>query len=225
MSDKRKITIAIMCYGLYGHQYRSSTEMIGLTKYLCDCADYVMSLQTKGMLSGVVFCGGFTNPDIPVESEAGTTAEYFQRLLRERGVYTSIFPILLEEASHNTAQNIVFTGYLMGHRNPFTAEEYCKAIDDVGIRKVDTMRATKKRWHELSHNVVFVCDRYRHAKVWVMLRYAKSLLPNDFRLRVISFPRKDTHPNSSWGIQIAAALRYLFCPSMFFKDLDVGEND
>lgn len=223
MSDKRKITVAIMCYGLCVPEYRTTAEMAGLTAYLYGCIDYISALNAKNILSGVVLCGGFTNSAHPDLSEAATTKNYLGVLSWGYGIPISTLNVCLEEQSHNTAQNIVFTGYLMGHRDPFTGEEMDDAVKS-DINKARAMMESKKKWHELSHNIVFVCDRYRHAKVWVMLRHAKSLLPNDFRLRVISFPRKDIHPNSSYSRQIQAALKYWFCPALFFKDLKVGEK-
>lgn len=217
-----KITVAIMCYGLYGYEYRSPEEMVSLIDYFLRCGDYIAALHRRDQLSGVVLCGGFTNPDHPGQSEAQTSAWYLQRLLKILHNINIDGMVCLEEQSHNTVQKIVFTGYLMLHRDPFTAKELIEAAK-YNPEKARAMMATKQKWQKLSHNIVFICDRYQHLKVLLMLKHARApLLPQDFQLRVKSFTRKDTQPNNSWIRQLAVAIRYLRQPTQFFNDLRVG---
>lgn len=211
-----------MCYGLYGYQYRTAAEMEGLIDYFCRCAYYIKTLYERGRLSGIVLCGGFTNPNYPDVSEARTSSWHLLDVLRSfYELPADSIICCLEEQSFNTAQNIVFTGYLMTHRDPFTSEELIGAINNNPERARELM-CHKENWHQLSHHIVFLCDNYRWLKVQMMVKLAKSLLQG-FRLRVISFPRKDIHPNSSYLKQWEAAVAYLCHPTRFFKDLEVGQ--
>jgi len=212
-----------MCYGVVHPTLRSKAELRGLDEYLRASADYILRVWKEGRLSGVVLCGGFTNPQAPELSEASSSVLRIKPYLMSRGIPEEDLKICLEEQSHNTVQNIVFTGYLILHRDPFTAEGLIKALD-TDPNKANAMMDTNQKWQNLSHNIVFVCDRYRHPKVWLLLKYAKPQLADDFRLRVVSFPREDTHPNSSWVRQLVATLRYQLRPDLFFKDLKVGEG-
>jgi len=219
LTDK-KITIAIMCYGLYGYEYRSAEEMEGLIDYFHSCAGYIAKLYRQKRLSGVVLCGGYTNKDYPDKSEAGTSLPYLQNVLQARyRIYPSDIVFCLEEESCNTAQNIVFTGMLIRGKNPFTADELEEAIAPETDKAVArALQEKKQRWQSLSHSLVFICDKYRHLKVWVMLWLASGLL-RGLCLRVRSFPRKDIHPNSSYKKQCLAALYYLWHHDKFFEDL------
>lgn len=219
-----KITVAIMCYGLYGYDYRTPTEMEGLISYFQDCAKYISSLYKRDRLSGVVFCGGFTNPKYPNVSEAGTSAKYLLSVLETiYKVPVEDIIICLEEQSKNTPQNIMFAGYFMTNKDSLAGREKAEAErSDPDL--VEKMMSIKKDWHRLSRNVVFICDRCRWLKVWVMITQAKKLLPSGFILRVKSFPRKDFHLNSSFLKQWSLALLYYFNPSKFLDDLKMEEE-
>ncbi|HCR42014.1 TPA: hypothetical protein DIV45_01450 [Patescibacteria group bacterium] len=219
-----QITVAIMCYGLCGRGYnRSKIEIEGLTNYLYSCIDCIVKMHTSGRLSGVVFCGGFTNPDFPLESEAATTEEYFWVLAREHGLYPGLFPVLLEEKSCNTAQNIIFTGnFIRGNPNYFTAEELLEAVKE-NPSKAKVIKETIGQWRKLSPHIMFVCDMLRRQKVEMLLFYARMSMPKNFRLEARSFRRKDIHPNSTWCKQFLLTAGYLFDPELFRNDLRAGQ--
>lgn len=211
-----------MCYGIVDPN-RTSTELQGLDEYFRASADYILDLWHQERLSGIVLCGGYTNPETPELSEASSSVLRIIPYLSSHGIPHDDLIVCLEEQSFNTAQNIVFTGYLMTHRDPFTAEELIKAIKSDHAKAVK-MKQIAEDWKKLSHNVVFICDKYRWLKVKVMLELAKELLPNDFKLSVKSFHRKDIHPNSSWLKQIVAARLYHSNPTEFFDDLKVNQH-
>jgi len=228
LTDK-KITVAIMCYGLHGYEYRSAEEMEGLIDYLLySCADYIAKLYQQKRLSGVVLCGGYTNKAYPDKSEAGTSLPHLQNALRTlHKIDPADIVFCLEEESCNTAQNIAFTGYRMTHKHKLSVGNFFKGftITD-NAYPIALMSPEKDQWQNLSRNVVFICDKYRQLKVWVMLRLAGGLLSgfivpaeSPFCLQIKSFPRKDIHPNSSYRKQWAAALYYLRHRDKFFEDL------
>jgi len=193
----KKITVAICCYGLYDWRIRSGLEMEGLEEYLRHCAHYVASLFRQGTLSGVILCGGFTNKTKPEVSEAKTNAKRLIEMLADLSVDAGAIGRLIweEDKSFNTPQNLYFAGRLV-YRGDI----------------------------ELSRNMVFICDRYRHVKVLALLRYVRLMLSKEFRFSVKSFPRKDIHPNSSWVKQFAAAMLYLVRPQRFYDDLKQGQE-
>lgn len=215
----KEITVAVMCYGLYGYDYRMPEEIEGLHQYFHSCAKYISSLHKQGKLSGVVLCGGFTNSQYPNVSEAKTSAQYLLNVLKTiYKVPVDAIVVCLEEQSINTAQNIVSTGYLMTHKDPFTPKELMEALEN-DSEKARRMRQTKENWHKLSHDVVFTCDRYRWLKVRIMLKLARKLL-SGFKLNVVSFHRADIHPNSNWIPQLGVAYLYYRNPDKFFSDLE-----
>lgn len=213
-----KITVAIMCYGLYGYEYRTPEEVKDLIDYFYSCAQYIKTLHKRNRLSGIVLCGGFTNPQYPDVSEAGTSAQYLLNLLKIYEVPVEEINACLEEQSYNTAQNIVFTGRMLkGTLLPYTPKELIKATTNYDREK---MLQNEARWNALdTHNVVFICDRYRWLKVQLMLRWVKYDFPSHTHLSVKSFPRPDIHPNSCWSKQLVAALLYWWNPTRFFDDL------
>ncbi len=219
MPDNRKVTVAIMCYGLHYCYARMSTEIKGLDEYLGCCAKYIARLFQAEQLSGVVLCGGYTDEIYSDMSEAATNASYLKGLLSSMLIPVEKINFCLEESSRNTAQNIVFTGQLIAHGDPFTIDELREAKKNDSERAM-TMRKQGHDWLKLSRNIVFICDKPRKLKVWVMLGKATGSLAPDFNLRVKAFPRADIHPNSRWYKQWILALLYL-APSKFSKELNV----
>lgn len=218
-----KITVVVLCYGLFGEKFhRTAKEMEGLKQYFRDCADYIASLYKQGRLSGVVLCGGITNPKLhPNISEASTSATSLWMMLAVRDIPVKEINICLEEQSHNTAQNLFFAVQMLtGFRQPFSRQEFHNATK--GTR--DRMLQHEKRWQALSHDVVFICDRYRWLKVRLILRWIPHFSPEKLHLSVKSIPRQDIHPNSCWSKQLLAALLYLLRPNRFLSDLKVGQS-
>lgn len=127
--NRSREAFLICLYGLLDPERRSEIEMEGYHFYLQACARYI--LRNAGKNAVIVLAGGFTTElDI---SEATSVKSYFQHWLGHNG-----FPILLEERSKDTRDNLRF-----------------------GWSKLKTFGP------EISSLTIF-CDRYRHGKVWAL---------------------------------------------------------
>lgn len=196
----KKITVAVMCYGLYGYDYRSSEEMDGLRDYLNNCAEYINRLKKEDKLSGIIICGGFTNKDYPEVSEAQTTFNYLNGYMKTFYGYnidTKEVSCRIEEKSTNTAQNI---------------SSAISMIYEISLCDPHIIPP-------LSNNIVFVCDRYRYLKVCIMAKELQRLSENfEFTYKIKSFFRKDPHPNSNWIPQLILASHYLINRKRILKE-------
>lgn len=122
--------VAIICgYGLFDPDIRSTQEIEGLTEYY---GAVFSSIRQRGGIVQVVLCGGHTNPRRSQCSEARSVVD------RIHDESTFFFlgpqrPILLEERSRNTVQNVFF------------ALE-CLKRKGIGVTQVTFYCDTPRRW-------------------------------------------------------------------------------
>lgn len=92
--------VAIVCgYGLFDSEVRTSTEMDGLEEYFHSS---IQDISVRG-IQNVVLCGGYTNPQRPLLSEAKSVANWLSHRRNSQQVR-----FFLEERSGNAVQNIYF---------------------------------------------------------------------------------------------------------------------
>lgn len=76
--------------------------------------------------------------------------------------------------------------------------------------------ATILRQQGSVEEIIIMVDRWRHAKAWVIARH---VMPPYLIWRIVSFPRLDINPASTFRCQTSLALQFLLKPDLIKKDL------
>lgn len=199
----RKKTAILCCYGHYDKDKRTPDEIKGYEQYLEAAQNFLancneefreISYSGSGALA-MIIAGGFTRTDSPISE-----AESVLKFCSEKAVhYTDRWlmqeltlhdRLFLEEESKITAENIIFS---IEH---FIVQGF------------------------LSSDVVIICDRLRHIKCLVIAWYVQRMFRIEgMKIRVVSFPRPDIHPNSRWHIQFLGAVKMWLMPQTILPSL------